>query len=135
MNWIVAGLVTAVVAFFLDWILWSKVFGNWIAQYTAHTPETARAAMGAMMAKSAAVTLVFGLLFAFVYARFRDVLWAGGIKGGMEFGTTLWLTTIAVATVGNGIWLDKARPLLKANFWAWFIKLNAAGIVVALLLR
>lgn len=134
MNWIVAGVVIGVVAFFLDWILWSKVFAKWIGQYTAHTPETAKAVMGTMMAKSALVSIVFGLAFAFLYARFQPQLWASGVKGGMEFGTILWLPTIAMGSILHGIWLEKARPLLKADFWGWLIKLNVAGIVVALLL-
>lgn len=37
--------------------------------------------------------------------------------------------------VGNGIWFDKVRPLARANFWSWLIKMNIVGIVAALLIK
>jgi len=128
-------VVTAIVAYVLDYFLWTKVFTAGIRELSSLTPEKAKGQMGSMMAKSFANTLVFGIVFALVYARLKNGLWASGVLGGMEFGTILWFLTIAVATVGNGIWLDKIRPLAKANFWAWLIKLNVAGIVVALLIK
>lgn len=137
MSWtlIGVGVVTAIVAYMLDFVLWTKVFTAGIRELSSLTPGKAKGQMGSMMAKSFANTLVFGIVFALVYARLKNGLWASGVLGGMEFGTILWLLTIAVASIGNGIWLDKVRTLAKANFWAWLIKLNVAGIVVALLIK
>ena len=53
----------------------------------------------------------------------------------MEFATVLWLPTIALSTLGTGVWYDRARPLMKATFWAWLVRMNVAGIVVGLLLK
>jgi hypothetical protein len=93
--------------------------------------------MGPMMAKSAALSLLFGVLLAWLYHRFMGALWVsgGGPLAGMEFATVLWLPTIALSTIGSGVWYDKARPLLNATFWAWLIRMNVAGIVVGLLVR
>jgi hypothetical protein len=64
-------------------------------------------------------------------------LWvtSGGVLAGMEFATVLWLPTIALSTLGSGVWYDKARPLLNATFWAWLIRMNVGGIVVGLLVK
>lgn len=53
----------------------------------------------------------------------------------MEFGTILWLPTIGLETIGSGVWFDKVRPLLWAQFWSWLVRVNVAGIVVALLIK
>jgi hypothetical protein len=137
MNWI-AGLVAGVVAYLVDWVLWSKVFTTGMDAYVASmSPEEMKKFMGPAMAKSAVLSLVFGLLFAWFYARFRGALWVqgGGPLAGMEFATILWLPTICLAMVGSGVWYLKARALNMATCWAWLIRMNAAGIVVGLMVR
>jgi hypothetical protein len=64
-------------------------------------------------------------------------LWVsgGGPLAGMEFATVLWLPTIALSTIGGGIWYDRARPLLNATFWSWLVRMNVAGLVVGLLVK
>jgi len=93
--------------------------------------------MGPAMAKSAVLSLVFGVLLAYLYARFRGSLWVegGGVLAGMEFATVLWLPTICLATIGSGIWYVRARPLHRAMCWAWLARMNAAGIVLGLLIK
>ena len=135
MNWIGAGFIIAVAAYVTDFVLWSFVFTKGMEQYFSGTKEEARTTMGPKLTKSAALTVIFGLVFAFLYAHFKTSLWATGVLGGLEFGTILWLPTIALQNVGSGVWFDKVRPLLMAQFWSWLIKLNVAGIVAALLLR
>ena len=93
--------------------------------------------MGPMLAKSAVLALVFGVLLAWLYGHFKASLWVegGGPLAGMEFATVLWLPTIALSTLGSGVWYDKVRPLLNATFWAWLVRMNAAGLVVGLLIK
>src|SRR5256885_17150830 len=81
------------------------------------------------MLKSAALALVFGLLLACGYQRLKGGLWVqgGGPLAGMEFATLLWLSTIALSTIGSGVWYDKVRPLLKATFWSGLSRPNIAG--------
>lgn len=131
------GVVTAMVAYFVDFLLWSYVFTEGFGELTSlhGDKEKMKSQMGPMLAKSFLNTLLFGIVFVAIYARLRNSLWAAGVLGGMEFGVVLWLPTIAVASIGNGIWFDKARPLARANFWIWLIKLNVAGIVVAFLIK
>ncbi len=135
MSWNIlwVGVLAGIVAYLLDFVLWSFVFTKGIRELSSVAPGQVR--MGPLLAKSFANALVFGLVFAFSYARLRSGLWTGGIPGGMEFGTILWLPTIAIASVGNAIWLDRVRPVAQANFWTWLIKLNAAGIVAAIFIR
>ncbi len=135
MNWTIVwvGLTAGIVAYLVDFVLWSFVFTKGMRELSSVAPGQVR--MGPLLAKSFANALVFGLVFALSYAKLRGSLWAGGIPGGMEFGTILWLPTIAIASVGNAIWLDRVRPVARANFWTWLIKLNAAGIVAALFIR
>ena len=134
MTWWVAGLIAGVVAFLADWVMWGKVFTKGMEAFG--TMENAQARMPGMMAKSAVLALVFGVLLSFIYVQFMPDLWAGpGLLGGMELATVLWLPTIALATMGGGVWFDKARPLLMAQFWSWFVRLNAAGAVVGLLVK
>src|SRR2546422_208681 len=59
----------------------------------------------------------------------------GGPLAGMEFATLLWLCTIALSTLGSGVWYDKVRPLLKATFWSWLVRMNVAGLIVGLLVK
>src|SRR2546426_5872093 len=68
---------------------------------------------------------------------FKGGLWVqgGGPLAGMEFGTLLWLSTIALSTIGSGVWYDKVRPLLKATFWAWLVRVNGAGLIVGFLVK
>lgn len=132
------GVVTAVVAYFVDFVLWTYVFTEGFGELTSlsyRDKEKMKAHMGPMLAKSFPNTLVFGIAFVLIYARLKNGLWAGGLLGGMEFGTILWLPSVAVASIGNGIRFDKVCPLARANFWIWLIKLNVAGIVAALLIK
>jgi hypothetical protein len=77
------------------------------------------------------------LLLAGLYRRFMGALWVtnGGVLAGMEFATLLWLPTIALSTIGSGVWYDNARPLLNATFWSWLVRMNVAGLVVGLLVK
>ncbi len=130
MYWTIlwVGVVTGVVAHIIDFVLWSFVFTQGIGELSSIHGDKEK--MKAQMR-----SMVFGILFVLVYARLRSGLWATGILGGMEFGTILWLPTIAISSISNSIWLDKVRPLAWASFWAWLIRLNVAGIVAALLMR
>lgn len=140
MNWIVAGLIAGVGAFLADYVMWGKVFTgpemNAFGTPRA-TPEEVKKMMAANMPKSAALALVFGVLLACSYQRLKGGLWVqgGGPLAGMEFATMLWLTTIALSTIGSGVWYDKVRPLLKAMFWSWLVRMNVAGLIVGLLVK
>ena len=137
MNWI-AGLVAGVVVYLVDWVVWSKVFTKGMDAFmVTMTPEDMKRFMGPALAKSAVLSLAFGLLFAWFYGRFRGALWVqgGGPLAGMEFATVLWLPTILLATVGSSVWYVKAKPLQMATCWAWLIRMNAAGLVVGLLVK
>jgi hypothetical protein len=136
-SWIVAGLIAGVVAYLVDWVLWSKVFTTGMdAFYAQMTPEEMKKFMGPALAKSAILSLAFGVLFAWFYGRFRGALWvqSGGVFAGMEFATVLWVP-ICLAMLGSGVWYVKARSLQMATCWAWLIRMNAAGIVVGLLMK
>jgi len=137
MNWI-AGLIAGVVAYLVDWVVWSKVFNTAGAAFaTQMTPEEMKRFMGPALVKSALLSLAFGLLFAWFYGRFRGALWVsgGGPLAGMEFATVLWLPTICLAMLGSSVWYVKAKPLQMATCWAWLIRMNAAGLVVGLLVK
>jgi hypothetical protein len=138
MHWIVAGLIAGVGAFFADYVMWGKVFtGPEMHGFGTMppTPEEQKKLMAANMPKSALLALTFGVLLAWFYHQLKAGLWAkgGGPLAGMEFATMLWLCTIALSTVGSGVWYDKVRPLLKATFWSWLVRMNVAGIIVGLL--
>ena len=138
MSWIVAGLIGGVVAWIADFVLWSKVFTKGMENLALDlSPEEMKKFMGPAMAKSAVLAFLFGILFAYLYQQFRSDLWVngGGALAGMEFATVLWLPTIALQTIGSGVWYVKARGLLQATFWAWLIRMNVVGLVVALLLK
>lgn len=138
MNWIVAGLIAGVVAYLVDWVMWSKVFNTGLEAFSDQlTPEQMKSFMGPALAKSAVLALVFGLLLAWFYARFRGALWVQNSPplAGMEFATVLWLPTIFLATVGSGIWYTKVRRLQMATCWEWLVRMNAAGLVVGLLVK
>jgi hypothetical protein len=138
MNWIVAGLIAGVVAYLVDWVMWSKVFNTGMEAYAEQlSPEQMKSFMGPALAKSAVLSLAFGLLLAYFYARFRGALWVegGGPLAGMEFATVLWLPTIFLAMVGSGVWYTKVKTLSMATCWEWLVRMNAAGLVVGLLMR
>ncbi len=135
MTWIVAGLITGVVAYFVDYVMWGKVFTKGMDQYVTPPPAGQKMQMGPQLAKSLVLAFVFGVLFAGLYQHFKASLWATGILGGMEFGTILWLPTIALSTIGSGVWFDKVRTLHMATFWAWLVRVLVSGVVVAVLLK
>ncbi len=137
MNWVVAGLIGGVGAFFADYVMWSKVFTKGLEVFGTMPPdpEEGKKVMAKNLPKSAVESLVFGVLLALFYGRFKSGLWVqgGGILAGMEFATILWLSTIAFMTISTGIWFDKVRPLLKAQFWSWLVRMNVAGLLIGLL--
>jgi len=92
--------------------------------------------MGPALAKSAVLSLVFGFLLVWFYGRFRGALWVqgGGPLAGMEFATVLWVP-ILLAMVGSSVWYRKVKSLQMATCWEWLIRMNAAGIVVGLMVR
>ena len=138
MSWIVAGLIAGLGAYLTDWLMWGKVFTRGMDELrTPMSPEQLKTFMGPAMAKAAGLALVFGLLLACSYQRLKGGLWVqgGGPLAGMEFATLLWLSTIALSTIGSGVWYDRVRPLLKATFWAWLVRMNVAGLIVGLLIK
>ena len=137
MNWIVAGLIAGVIAYLVDWVMWSKVFTKGMDAFFTPPAPGQPMNMGPMLVKSAALSLVFGVLLAYLYVQFRGSLWVmgGGPLAGMEFAAVLWLPTIALETLGGGVWYTKVRPLYTATFWAWLARMLAAGLVVGLLIK
>ena len=134
MNWIVAGLIGGLVAYVADYVMWGKVFTKGMESYG--TFENVEARMPGMIAKSAVLALLWGLLFAFLYRRFKDDLWvAPGLLAGMELATVLWAATILFLAAGSAVWYDKTRRLLNAQLWAWLVRMNAAGAVIGVLQR
>ncbi len=138
MNWIVAGLIAGVGAFLTDWVMWGKVFTKGMEAYGTMptSPEEVKKMMGPNLLKSGVLALLFGVLLAWFYGRLKGGLWVqGGPLAGMEFATILWLPTIAVQTIGNGIWYDKVRRLNNATFWSWLVRMNVAGLLVGAFVR
>ena len=138
MSWIVAGLIAGVVAWLVDWLMWGKIFTKGMDLFMMQMPpDEMKKFMMQAMVKTTVMALVFGVIVAGLYGRFRSDLWVqpGGPLAGMEFGAVLWLPTIAMSTVGSGIWYVKARPLQMATFWAWLARLLAVGLVVGLLMK
>jgi len=138
MNWIVAGLIAGVGAFLADWVMWGKVVNKGLEQYGTMppSPEEGKKMMAANLPKAAVVTLAFGVLMAWFYARLKGGLWvAGGPLGGMEFATILWLPTTGIGLINSGIWFDKVRRLYKATFWASLVQINVAGLLVGALIK
>ena len=86
MNWIVAGLIAGVGAFLADWVMWGKVVNKGLEQYGTMppSPEEGKKMMAANLPKAAVVTLVFGVLMAWFYARLKGGLW--GLVGDLDFG-------------------------------------------------
>ncbi len=137
MTWWLAGLIGGVAAWLADWLMWGKVFTKGMDGYVTPPPAGQQINMGPMMIKSFLLALLFGVMFAYLYRHFAGSLWVagGGPLAGMEFATVLWLPTIALSTLGSGVWYDKAWPLLNATFWSWLVRMNVAGLVVGLLIR
>jgi hypothetical protein len=138
MNWIVAGLIAGVIAYLVDYVMWGKVFTKGMDDFVAPmSPEEMKRFMGPALMKSAVLSLAFGIVFAYLYARFRTALWVegGGPVAGMEFATCLWIATIFFATIGGSVWYVRVRPLHNATLWSWLARLNAAGIAVGLLMK
>lgn len=137
MNWWLVGLIAGVAAWLADWVLWGKVFMKGMENQVTPPPAGQTMNMTPMMIKSFLLAIAFGLIFTYLYAHFSVSLWVtdGGLLAGMEFATVLWLPTIALSTLGTGVWYDRARPLMKATFWAWLVRMNVAGAVVGLLLK
>ena len=136
-SWLVAGLIAGVVMYVVDYVMWGKVFTKGMESFAEQlSPEQMKAFMGPALLKSAVLSLVFGMLFAFLYGRLRTALWVqgGGLLAGMEFGTVLWLPVLFV-TVGGSVWYTRVRALHRATTWAWFARLNAAGLIVGLLMK
>jgi hypothetical protein len=52
----------------------------------------------------------------------------------MEWASVLWLPLL-FAMVGSSVWYMRTRSLSMATCWAWLIRMNAAGIVVGLMMR
>jgi len=139
MHWVLAGAIAGVGAFMADWVMWGKVFTKGMEQYGTmpSSPEEGKKMMAANMPKAAVLALVFGILLALFYRKLGGGLWVtgGGPLAGMEFATMLWLCTIALQTLGSGIWYDKVRTLHKATFWAWLVRMNVAGLLVGILVK
>jgi len=136
-GWIVTGLMAGVVVYVVDYVMWGKVFTKGLESFADQlSPDQMKAFMGPALAKSAVLSLLFGLVFAYVYGQLRTALWVqgGGPLAGMEFGTVLWLP-ILFATVGGSIWYTRVRALHRATMWAWLARLNAAGLVVGVLIK
>lgn len=135
MNWIVAGLIAGVVAYLVDYVMWGKIFTKGMDAFAVMPPAGQPVQMGSLLAKSAVLAIVFGLLFALIYNKLRASLWVGaGPLAGMELATILWVP-LALSSLGSAVWYERARPLLMAQFWAWLVRLNVAGLVVGLLLK
>src|SRR3989442_5126526 len=88
--------------------------------------------MAANMPKGGGLGGVGGFWLACSYQQLKGGLWVkgGGPLAGMEFATLLWLCTIALSTIGSGVWYDKVRPLLKATFWSWLVLVDVAGLLL-----
>jgi hypothetical protein len=136
-SWVVAGLIAGVVVYVVDYVMWGKVFTKGMESFADPlSPEQMKAFMGPALIKSAVLSLLFGLVFAYVYGRLRTALWVqgGGPLAGMEFGTVLWLP-ILFATLGGSVWWTRVRALQRATMWAWLVRINAAGLVVGFLMK
>ena len=135
MSWLVAGLIGGLAAYLADWVMWSKVVMKGTEVFASPPPPGQPINMGPMMVKAALLALAYGVLFALTYRQVMHSLWTTpGLLGGLELATTMWLP-IAFACVGSGVWYDKARVLLNAQMWAWLVRMNAAGLVVGLLIK
>jgi F0F1-type ATP synthase membrane subunit c/vacuolar-type H+-ATPase subunit K len=136
-SWLVAGLIAGVVVYIVDYVMWGKVFTKGMESFADQlSPEQMKAFMGPALMKSAVLSLLFGLVFAFLYGRLRTALWVegGGPIAGMEFGTVLWLPILFV-TLGGSIWWTRVRALHRATMLAWLVRVNAAGLAVGFLMK
>ena len=138
MSWWIAGLIAGVATFLVDYVMWGKVFTKGYESFADPlTPEQMKAFMGPALAKSAVLALVFGVVFAGFYGRFRGSLWVqgGGPLAGMEFATVLWLPTVLLSAMGGSVWWTRLRALHRATAISWLIRMNAAGVAVGLLMK
>src|SRR5438477_10599900 len=99
MNWIVAGLIAGVGAFFADCGMWGKVFtGPEMRPFSTMppTPEAEKKMMLPAMMKSAVLALVFGLLLACGYQRRNGGLGVqvGGPRAGRACAGRVWVPTV-----------------------------------------
>jgi hypothetical protein len=136
-SWLVAGLIAGVVVYIVDYVMWGKVFTKGMESFADQlSPEQMKAFMGPALMKSAVLSLLFGLVFAFLYGRLRTALWVegGGPIAGMEFGTVLWLPILFV-TLGGSVWWTRVRALHRATMLAWLVRVNAAGLAVGFLMK
>src|SRR5258705_6765527 len=101
MSWWIAGLIAGVVAYLVDWVMWSKVFTKGMDAFAVMPAPGQPMNMGPMLMKSAVLSLLFGLFLAFTYARFMGSLWVagGGPLAGLEVAAGLRLP-IAFHTTG-----------------------------------
>ena len=60
--------------------------------------------------------------------------WCAADPGPILCATVLWVP-ICLAMFGSTVWYGKAKPLSMATCWAWLIRMNAAGLVVGLLMK
>ena len=136
MSWWLAGLIAGVVAFLVDWVMWSMVFTKGLEGFAEMPPAGQPMNMGPMLMKSGVLSLLFGLFLAFTYARLMGGLWVagGGPLAGMEFAAVLWLP-IAFQTTGGAVWYTKVKRLFDATCWAWLARMLAAGLVVGLFVK
>jgi hypothetical protein len=136
MSWWIAGLIAGVVAYLVDWVMWSKVFIKGLEGFADMPPAGQPMNMGPMLMKSAVLSLLFGLFLAFTYAKLMGSLWVmgGGPLAGMEFATVLWLP-ICFQTIGGAVWYTKVKRLFDATCWAWLARMLAAGLVVGILVK
>jgi hypothetical protein len=136
MSWWIAGLIAGVATFFVDYVMWGKVFTKGMDAFAVMPAPGQPMNMGPMLMKSAGLCLLFGLFLAFVYAKFMGSLWVmgGGPLAGLEFATVLWLP-IAFQTTGGSVWYTKVKPLFDATCWAWLARMLAAGLVLGLFIK
>lgn len=125
------GFVTALVAFLVDAILWTSVFGKGMDYFVSK--EQAQAPMPKFMLLQFFNTVLFGLAFTYLYTLVIKGISLTGLMAGMLYGALLWLPTILPAGLANLIWWDKVRRLSRANILANLIKFVISGAVVGLL--
>ena len=139
MSWLVAGLIGGVVAWIagLRAVEQSVHEGDGASRAGSPSPEEMKAFMGPAMAKSAVLAFAFGnpLRVSVPPIPLRPLGVGRRPSPAWSSATVLWLPTIALQTLGSGVWYVKAQGLLRATFWAWFIRMNVVGLVVGLLLK
>ena len=137
MSWWLAGLIAGVAAYFADYFMWGKVFTKGMDLFVTPPPAGQPLNMGPMLGKSAVLSLIFGVLLAWLYRRFMLALWVqgGGPLAGMEFATVLWLPTIALSTLGSilGTFVPAFILIPKVGTAATLYTASAALLVFSIL--